>query len=183
MYRFTVVFSVSIRKENMSQIESDERIFYHWSDLMPEDVRNTNRVDLLFKLDDYRITSCRNGLIEIELYGRISRDTKITVHTSCRDAESEPKLHRAYPFTNKICWVLDVLNVDKDENYWHQCFPGSIRIYELKPTIEENKSFVDFPLKETDISSSAMEKIDQEEFPITEKEDKYCMELYEAFFT
>ena len=47
----------------------------------------------------------------------------------------------------------------------------------------ENKSFVDFPLKETDISSSAMEKIDQEEFPITEEEDKYCMELYEAFFT
>ena len=182
----TVLIPLEQTKKEMSQNELEKTTFYHWSDLMPEDVTNLKRVDLLFKIEDYQVTKCKEGLMEIEIYGRINRDVKITVYTSCRDAESEPKLHRAYPFTKSLCWVQDVSMIDKHERYYHQCFPGSIRVYELKSTIDFKKKIitVDFPMKETDISSSAMEKISLDDFPSSdEDEQQFCLDLYKEFFT
>ena len=184
--RRTVVLHLKHTKREMSQKKTDEIIFYHWSDLMPEDVTNLNRVDLVFKIEDYQVTKCKEGLMEIEIYGRVSRDVKITVFTSCRDAESEPKLHRAYPFTKNLCWVQGVSMIDKHERYYHSCFPGSMRVYKLHSTTDfvKKRVTVDFPLQETDISSSAMEKISLEDFPSSDDiEQQICLDLYKEFFT
>ena len=155
--------------------------WYHWSSTMPEEVNPNNMVDLLFKLDDFHATY-RNGFCDIEITGFLNPSTPITVGLGSRDALTEPKVGRAYPYRDKLCWAREVLFIDKNY-YGLTAFPGSIRIYEMtaEKNYQTNTATLHFPLKEIDISSTYQTKIEPEPFPLSHNEQQHVLDLYRAF--
>ena len=158
-----------------------EPTFFHWSDLMPEDVSPSNEVDLLFKLEGFN-SYYREGLCEIEITGFLNPSTPITVGLGSRDALTEPKVGRAQPYHDKLCWARGVCIIDKNY-YGLTAYPGSIRIYDLiaEKNYTTNTATLYFPLPEIDISSTYQTKIDPEPFPLSENEQQYVLDLYKAF--
>ena len=73
--------------------------YYHHDPIMPEDVNENSKVNVIMKLDRFQMRYFFERS-EMTITGRIDTNVRLTVYSDCHSAEAEAKFQRFFAFMN-----------------------------------------------------------------------------------